>query len=361
MKLKFLPLAAATLLTACTAAAAGDDYKVTVTLPQSANGATAFIVDYDNGAKLDSVMVENGKALFSGKIDKPVLARIVVDGNRVGNFILESGDISFGRNTPVKGGALNASLDKAMAGVETFQKKAQALPQDSTYQAGMEQLSGEYDAYMDSVIRANADNPVGYLFFLQQAYELDLPALRETLEKYPSMKGYSRTAKLLAALEQKEKTQPGNKFLDFTIKNDTVSQSLSDYVGKGRYTLVDFWASWCGPCIRQTEVLKKIYNKYGRDVLDVLGVAVWDDPDATLKAVKDHELPWESILNAQTIPTDLYGITGIPCIILFGPDGTILSRGKQSEELIADVDRELAKTQIAPSSTNKTEGAPFSR
>ena len=244
MKLKFLPLAAATLLTACTAAAAGDDYKVTVTLPQSANGATAFIVDYDNGAKLDSVMVENGKALFSGKIDKPVLARIVVDGNRVGNFILESGDISFGRNTPVKGGALNASLDKAMAGVETFQKKAQALPQDSTYQAGMEQLSGEYDAYMDSVIRANADNPVGYLFFLQQAYELDLPALRETLEKYPSMKGYSRTAKLLAALEQKEKTQPGNKFLDFTIKNDTVSQSLSDYVGKGRYTLVDFWASW---------------------------------------------------------------------------------------------------------------------
>ena len=342
MKLKFLPLAAATLLTACTAAAAGDDYKVTVTLPQSANGATAFIVDYDNGAKLDSVMVENGKALFSGKIDKPVLARIVVDGNRVGNFILESGDISFGRNTPVKGGALNASLDKAMAGVETFQKKAQALPQDSTYQAGMEQLSGEYDAYMDSVIRANADNPVGYLFFLQQAYELDLPALRETLEKYPSMKGYSRTAKLLAALEQKEKTQPGNKFLDFTIKNDTVSQSLSDYVGKGRYTLVDFWASWCGPCIRETAVIKELYNKYSDKGLEVLGVAVWDQPENTLKAIEQHQLPWNQILDAQTIPTDIYGISSIPCIILFDPQGKIVSRDKQDAELTADVDAAMA-------------------
>lgn len=337
MKLKFLPLAAATLLTACTAAAAGDDYKVTVTLPPSANGATAFIVDYDNGAKLDSVMVENGKALFSGKIDKPVLARIVVDGNRVGNFILESGDISFGRNTPVKGGALNASLDKAMAGVETFQKKAQALPQDSTYQAGMEQLSREYDAYMDSVIRANADNPVGYLFFLQQAYELDLAALRETLEKYPSMKGYSRTAKLLAALEQKEKTQPGNKFLDFTIKNDTVSQSLSDYVGKGRYTLVDFWASWCGPCIRETKVLKKIREEFEGKNLDILGVAVWDEPDATVKAIERHQLPWPQIINAQSVPTDLYGISGIPCIILFGPDGTIISRDLQGDALVESV------------------------
>lgn len=355
MKLKFLPLAAATLLTACTAAAAGDDYKVTVTLPPSANGATAFIVDYDNGAKLDSVMVENGKALFSGKIDKPVLARIVVDGNRVGNFILESGDISFGRNTPVKGGALNASLDKAMAGVETFQKKAQALPQDSTYQAGMEQLSGEYDAYMDSVIRANADNPVGYLFFLQQAYELDLPALRETLEKYPSMKGYSRTAKLLAALEQKEKTQPGNKFLDFTIKNDTVSQSLSDYVGKGRYTLVDFWASWCGPCIRETKVLKKIREEFEGKNLDILGVAVWDEPDATVKAIERHQLPWPQIINAQSVPTDLYGISGIPCIILFGPDGTIISRDLQGDALVESVRNAL---NPAPVQTPAPAAAP---
>lgn len=349
MKLKFLPLAAATLLAACSAAAAGDEYNVTVTLPPSANGTTAFIVDYDNGAKLDSVMVENGKALFTGKIDKPVLARVVVDGNRFGNFILESGNLSIGRNTPVKGGAMNAALEKAMGGAEAFQARANAIPQDSTFQAKMEKLSGEYNAYMDSVIKANAENPIGYLFFLQQAYEYDLPTLKEALEKYPSMKGYTRTAKLISALEQKEKTQPGNKFLDFTIKNDSVSQSLSDYVGKGRYTLVDFWASWCGPCIRETKVLKQIREEFKDKNLDILGVAVWDEPEATAKAIERHQLPWPQIINAQSIPTDLYGISGIPCIILFGPDGTIISRDLQGDALIESVRNALApKAADAP-------------
>lgn len=69
-------------------------------------------------------------------------------------------------------------------------------------------------------------------------------------------------------------------------------------------------------CIRQTVVLKDIYNKYKDKGLEVLGVAVWDEPDATLRAIEQHQLPWKSIIGAGTIPTDLYGITGIPCIIL---------------------------------------------
>ena len=61
------------------------------------------------------------------------------------------------------------------------------------------------------------------------------------------------------------------------------------------------------------------------------------------RAIKDHELPWDCILDAQAVPTELYGITGIPCIILFGPDGTIISRDKQDDDLRADVDAALSK------------------
>lgn len=337
MTSKYLPLLGALLLTSCSATAAGDAYKVTVPLPPTANGETAFLVDYDNGDKIDSVMVENGRALFSGQIGAPVLARVVVDGNRMGNLILEPGDITIQRGGAVNGGTLNGVLEKAMKGVEAIQAKAARLPQDSTYEARMALLEKEYNSYMDSVAHANADNPVGYMFFLQQAYEYDLPTLKKALDKMPQMKKYVRTAKLLSALEQKQKTQPGNKFIDFTITNDSITQSLSDYVGKGRYTLVDFWASWCGPCIRETKVLKKIREEFQGKNLDILGVAVWDEPANTETAIRRHDLPWPQIINAQSVPTDLYGISGIPCIILFGPDGTIISRDLQGDALIQSV------------------------
>ncbi len=344
MNRKYLPLVGAVLLTACSAAAAGDDYKVTVAMPQTANGQTAFLVNFDNGDKIDSVMVENGHALFKGSVSQPLLARVVVEGQRYGNFILEPGDISIQRGGAVTGGDLNLSLEKAMKGIEALQAKAAKLPQDSTFADNMAILENEYNIYMDSVIAANATNPIGYMFFLQQAYEYDLPRLNKALAQYPSMKGYQRTAKLVSALEQKQKTQPGNKFIDFTVTNDTITQSLSDYVGKGRYTLVDFWASWCGPCIRETRVLKKIRDEFKDKPLDILGVAVWDEPANTEAAIKRHDLPWPQIINAQSIPTDLYGISGIPCIILFGPDGTIISRDLQGEELIESVRSALNPT-----------------
>ncbi len=143
---------------------------------------------------------------------------------------------------------------------------------------------------------------------------------------------------LLTSATNKAETQPGYMYKDFEVKQpDGTVKKLSDYVGKGKYVLVDFWASWCGPCIRQTAVLKDILAEYGDKGLEVLGVAVWDKLEDTLNGIKTHELPWEQILDAQTIPTELYGISGIPTIILFSPEGKILSRDKQSDELKADV------------------------
>ena len=91
--------------------------------------------------------------------------------------------------------------------------------------------------------------------------------------------------------------------------------------------------------MRQAAVLKDLYAKYHDKGLDIVGVAVWDEPANTLAAIKSHGLVWPNIINAQTVPTDLYGIMGIPCILLIGPDGTILSRDKQGDELVADVEK----------------------
>lgn len=349
MKLRFFPLAAVALLAACSSAPSGQDYTVTVGVPETDNGKTAFIINYDTGDKIDSVMVADGKAVFTGKVESPVLARVIVDGNRAGSFILEGGDISVGENGEVSGTELNDRIFKDIDGLDRFDKQLEALPDDSTKQAKTEVIMNAYKAYADSIVKANSDNPIGYFFFLQRAYEMDLGQLDAAVAAYPAMKNYKRVQNLREALIQKDKTSPGHKFVDFTIKNDTLTQSLSDYVGKGRYTLVDFWASWCGPCIRETKVLKQIREDFKDQPLDILGVAVWDEPENTLRAIEQHQLPWPQIINAQTVPTELYGISGIPCIILFSPDGTILFRDKQGQELIDAVREALA----APA-----EGAP---
>lgn len=326
--MKHIVLSVALLAGAISANAA--DYLVNVPLADDDEGAMAYIVDFDTDERIDSVIVSENHARFHGTVDTPMIARLIIDGQRKCTFFVESGSITVDtKSKTASGSPLN---DKA----NEFSDYTDSIASNFRNAASEEEQMSIYDGYIRyryNEMIANMDNAFGYYLFLNAAYDMSPEEFTGIVEKYPYLKERVRVKKLIETNERKLATSPGNMFTDFEVTYDGVTKKLSDYVGRGEFVLVDFWASWCGPCIRETATIKELYNEYDGKGLKVLGVAVWDEPENTLNAIKTHELPWECILNAQTIPTDLYGISGIPCIILFGPDGKILIRDKQGEDL----------------------------
>ena len=306
-------------------------YKVTVTFPDdSNNGETAFLTNYDTGDTIATATIENNVATFEGEAGKGFFARLYAGGNPYG-FIVEPGEVQL---NIAEGKAVSPLNDK----MGEWSKEMQKLADDTTLSE--KENDARYAEGLMKLYQENKDNAIGPWAFCNYLMYKDFSEteidgmLKEAPTGYAQLK---RVEKAKNAARQLTVTAEGKKFTDFeVIADDGAKQRLSDYVGKGKVTLVDFWASWCPPCRAEIPKLQTLKAKYG-DKLDVLGVAVWDNPDDSRKAMTELEITWPVIIGTRklTEPTDLYGIKGIPHIIIFGPDGTILSRGLTGDDLAA--------------------------
>ena len=205
-----------------------------------------------------------------------------------------------------------------------------------------------YTAYLEynkAALKKNLDNAVGVEALKQVYSDLEPEELSNVLDKLTApVEG--RDSAFVAHLKENVKaslaTVVGKPFTDFTVEHVIgedkdgnpvyENRSLSDYVGKGKIFLVDFWSPWCPPCKAELPNIKSVWEKYHGDDFDVLSVAVWEESRGmnwknTVDTAAVYGIQWNQINNGHQEPASLYGIQGIPHMVLFGADGTIIARG----------------------------------
>ncbi len=134
-------------------------------------------------------------------------------------------------------------------------------------------------------------------------------------------------------------TRPGMTYANVKGQNaQGLPTDLAALVKPGKYTLVDFWASWCPWCIKEIPNLKELLNRYGSKGLEIVGVAVRDTPEDTAKSVAKQGITWPVLYNTDMAAYDAYGFAGIPHHLLIGPDGKIIFNGCNLNQIIQYLD-----------------------
>ena len=231
---------------------------------------------------------------------------------------------------------------------------------EKEYETKLEKIGDDeaaVDAYTEKVLRkvnryvlktakANRDNALGAEAIWW--YENDDPkAILAILESFsPEMQTHPDILNKKETLRASLKAEEGSMFVDFTVVQDpdhpeTSTVKFSDYIGKGKYVLVDFWSSNCQPCWDVMPKLIDLYNTYHGDQFDMLSVAVMDPPEQSKESAAQMGIVWNQIVNAKLIPFQVYGFDYMPYFILFGPDGTILKKGLAENRIKKTVKKAL--------------------
>ena len=296
-------------------------------------GAVVYLIDLVAEDTLGVTTVAGNAFAFAGELKEPAFVYVGRGRERV-RFVLEPGTVQVDLDERTVSGTPLVD-DYVDFHRRFYAYDRNKTPENKALQADL----------ADSMVRATRN-------WIMKAIVLDDLALKDTArfmalyreETDQRVKDFYMVKSDFTSINVANSTSAGRMFTDYTVSGgnlDGTDVKLSDYVGKGKFILLDHWASWCVPCKAEMPYLKKTYAAFHGDRFDIVGVAVSDKREDTMLAIPEWDLPWNQILDAQRIPADVYGINAIPHLILFAPDGKILARGLRGEDIYAAVEAAL--------------------
>ena len=355
MKKVIYLFATAALLAACSG---NKGYTVTGTVEGAQDGDTIHLVMMDGRmpVSLATAIVKGGAFSLKGTQDTAQVRYLTLHAPDhcalAADFFLENGDIKADlreEGTAITGTPNNDAyqairnqtneLNKQMADI--YEAMADTALTDEQRQVKAEEMSAMQDKVVDVMkegIRKNIANAVGVHLLKQNYYYMDVNELDPLMPQIPAQ--YAQDEAIVRIKDNVEKmkaTAVGQKFTDFEMQTpDGKPVKLSDYAGQGKVVLVDFWASWCGPCRREMPNLVDLYAKYKNKGFEIVGVSLDRDAESWQKGIKDLGITWPQMSDLKYWNCEgakLYAVSSIPHTVLIGGDGTILARGLHGDEL----------------------------
>ncbi|MDO4230119.1 MAG: TlpA disulfide reductase family protein [Capnocytophaga sp.] len=305
--------------------------------------------------RLDSTFVKDGAFSFKGVQDSTVLRYVTfpIEDNAISvDFFLENGDIQIKLNKgeiSVVGTPLNDTYQKIRSESDVHLAEMNVIYDEMDRDTTMSKelieekmdkinvIRKKYSDVLQKGMKENITNPLGLLLFKQTylGYPIDesLSYFSQLPTKFHNDKELVQIKEHLDALQKTDVNKP---FVDLTMQTpDGKTAKLSDYAGKGKMLLVDFWASWCGPCIREKPELIKFYEKH-KDKVEIVGVSLDEKPDAWKNAIERLKLPWTQLSDLKGWKSEAikqYGINAIPFAVLLNAEGIIIGRDLYGETL----------------------------
>ena len=325
-------------------------------------------LDYEYGGKevIDSAVLKNGKFSFTGKVAKPSNAYLIFDPN--GKSIHGTRDY---RSFYIENGVIEVTSADAIANAKVSGTKTNQ--ENELYRAALQPVNDAYAALEAKQKAATPEQQQSEDFskannkaekaIEKQETEINKKFIQDhpgsyisldALQSYAYGADYADVAPLFEALSPEIKqTEDGKKFAERLPKlkavalgtpapvfaeADTSGKIVSLSSFKGKYVLVDFWASWCGPCRAENPNVVKAFNKYKDKNFTIIGVSL-DRPNGKQKWLdaihKDH-LTWTHVSDLQfwkSKTADMYGVRAIPQNFLVGPDGKIVAKNLRGDDL----------------------------